>query len=164
MDALLYPFFKASGLSLRNRVIWRFEHGLHCTKRFSGRYETIMCFTKGDEYTFHVDPVRVPQKYPGKRYFRGPKAGQLSCNPKGKNPGDVWDIPNVMHNHIEKTEHPCQFPVELVERLVLTMTEEDDLVLDPYLGVGSAAVAAVMHGRRTAGAELDPGYARIARE
>jgi adenine-specific DNA-methyltransferase len=56
---------------------------------------------------------------------------QYSCNPLGKNPGDVWVIPNVKHNHTEKTVHPCQFPVELIERLVLALTKENDLVVDP---------------------------------
>ena len=99
---------------------------------FSGRYETIIWFTKTDDYAFHLDPVRVPQKYPGKKYFKGPNAGEYSGNPLGKNPGDVWIIPNVKSNHVEKTEHPCQFPVELIERLVLSMTSEGDWVLDPF--------------------------------
>jgi len=81
----------------------------------------------------------VPQKYPGKKYFKGEKQGQYSCNPLGKNPGDIWTIPNVKHNHVEKTIHPCQFPIELVERLVLALTKPGDLVVDPYIGVGSAA-------------------------
>jgi adenine-specific DNA-methyltransferase len=147
LDAVLYPVFKAHGLKLRNRIVWHFEHGLHCSKRLSGRYETVNWFTKGDDYTFNLDPIRVPSKYPGKRYFKGPKAGQLSGNPLGKNPGDVWIFPNVKNNHVEKTEHPCQFPVELVDRLVLSMTNVGDSVLDPYMGVGSAVVSAVVHGR-----------------
>ena len=82
-----------------------------------------------DDYIFNLDPVRVPQKYPGKKYFKGPKVGQYSCNPLGKNPGDLWIVPNVKHNHIEKTMHPCQFPIELVERLIRSLTRERDLVL-----------------------------------
>ena len=161
LDALLFPIFRGLGLRMRNRIVWHFEHGLHCTKRFSGRYETISWFSKSDDYFFDVDPIRVPQKYPNKRFFKGPRAGQLSGNPLGKNPGDVWIFPNVKHNHIEKTEHPCQFPVELVERLVLSMTEPGDLVLDPYMGVASTAIGAIRHGRRAAGAELDAEYHRI---
>ncbi len=163
LDALLYPLFKSHGLRLRNRIVWHFEHGLHCSRRFSGRHETVLWFTR-ERYTFHLDAVRVPQKYPGKRHFKGPRAGSPSCHPLGKNPGDVWTIPNVKHNHVEKTAHPCQFPVELVERLVLALTNPGDLVLDPYIGVGSTAVAAVLHGRRAAGADTEPAYVRIARE
>ena len=163
LDIALFPIFAAHGLKLRNRIVWHFEHGLHCSKRFSGRYETILWFTRGNAYTFNLDPIRVPQKYPGKKHFKGPNAGKLSCHPLGKNPGDVWIIPNVKHNHIEKTMHPCQFPVELVERLVLALTNEGDLVLDPYMGVGSTAVAAVLHDRRAAGADVVPDYIDIAR-
>lgn len=164
LDIALFPIFASHGLKLRNRIVWHFEHGLHCSKRFSGRYETILWFTKGNGYRFNLDPIRVPQKYPGKKQFKGPNAGKYSCNPLGKNPGDVWIIPNVKHNHIEKTTHPCQFPVELVERLVLALTSERDLVVDPYMGVGTTAVAAVIHNRRAAGADIVEEYIRIARD
>ncbi len=164
LDLVLYPLFKRHGLILRNRIVWHFEHGLHCASRFSGRYETVLWFTKSAEYTFNLDPVRTPSKYPAKRYFKGPKAGQLSCNPLGKNPSDVWIIPNVKFNHVEKTEHPCQFPVELVERLVLSMTDPGDVVVDPYMGVGSSIVAAIKHGRFGMGCDIQPEYVRIARE
>lgn len=162
LDMLLYPLFKNHGLKLRNRIVWHFEHGLHCSKRFSGRHETILWFSKDDAYQFNLDPVRVPSKYPGKKYFKGPKIGQLSCNPLGKNPGDVWVIPNVKANHVEKTEHPCQFPVELVERLVLSMTNEGDNVLDPYLGVGSSVIAAIKNNRQGYGCDIEKRYVDIA--
>ncbi|MBN2289016.1 MAG: site-specific DNA-methyltransferase [Candidatus Glassbacteria bacterium] len=164
LDILLYDCFKKHGLKMRNRIVWHFEHGLHCSRRFSGRYEVIIWFTKTDNYTFNLDPVRVPQKYPGKKHFKGPRAGEYSCNPLGKNPGDKWTIPNVKHNHIEKTVHPCQFPVELIERLVLSMTAPGDLVVDPFIGVGSTAVASLRHNRRAAGAEVLEEYLEIAHE
>jgi adenine-specific DNA-methyltransferase len=164
LDMLLYPIFQKHHLRMRNRIIWHFEHGLHASKRFSGRYETILWFTKGDDYTFNLDPVRVPQKYPNKKYFKGPHIGQLSCNPLGKNPGDLWDIPNVKNNHVEKTIHPCQFPIELVERLVLSMTNERDMVFDPFLGVGSTTAAAVKNNRRGIGCEIVEEYYKIAIE
>lgn len=162
LDTVLYPIFHDLRLRLRNRIIWHFEHGLHCSKRFSGRYETVLWFTKSDDYFFNLDPVRVPQKYPGKKYFKGPKAGQYSCNPLGKNPGDVWSIPNVKSNHVEKTQHPCQFPVELIERFVLSLTDPGDWVLDPFLGTGTTVIAAIRHDRKGAGAELYRKYVDIA--
>ncbi len=164
LDSVLYPIFRELNMKMRNRIVWRFEHGLHCKNRFSGRYETIVWYTKGNDYVFRLDPVRVPQKYPGKKHFKGPKAGEYSCNPLGKNPGDVWEIPNVKSNHIEKTEHPCQFPVELVERLVLSMSEEGDTILDPFLGVGTSIVAAIRHKRKGIGSEIVSEYAKIARQ
>jgi adenine-specific DNA-methyltransferase len=163
LDSLLYPIFADLGLRMRNRIVWHFEHGLHCSRRLSGRYETIMWFTKGENYVFNLDPIRVPQKYPGKKYFKGPKAGQYSCNPLGKNPGDVWTIPNVKSNHVEKTNHPCQFPVELIERLVLALSREGDWVLDPFLGTGTSIIAAMRHQRRGIGAELVSKYLEMAK-
>jgi adenine-specific DNA-methyltransferase len=164
LDIALYPVFVQLGLTLRNRIIWHFEHGLHCSKRFSGRYETVNWFTKSNDYTFNLDQIRVPQKYPGKKHFKGPRAGEYSGNPKGKNPGDVWDIPNVKSNHVEKTEHPCQFPVELIERFVLSLTNPDEWVLDPFLGTGTSIVAAIRHGRRGMGAETMQKYVDISKD
>ncbi len=164
LDVFIYRICKRLRLKLRNRIVWYFEHGLHCRRRLSGRYETILWFTKADEYVFNLDPIRVPQKYPGKKYFKGKKVGQYSCNPLGKNPCDVWSIPNVKHNHVEKTIHPCQFPIELIERLVLSLTNPGDLVVDPYLGVGTSACAAILHRRRAAGADIIPEYLKTARD
>lgn len=164
LDIILYQIFADLKLQLRNRIVWHYAHGLHASKRFSGRYEVIMWFTLSNNYTFNLDPVRVPQKYPNKKYFRGPKKGQFSCNPLGKNPGDIWEIPNVKSNHVEKTIHPCQFPVEMIERLVLSLTDEGDAVFDPFMGVGSTAIAALIHNRRTFGADIVPEYITIAKE
>lgn len=175
LDIFYYDFFKERGLKLRNRIIWHFEHGLHASKRFSGRYESILWFTKTNRYTFNLDPVRIPSKYPGKRHYKGPNKGKPSGNPLGKNPADfwrviredwiktVWDIPNVKSNHPEKTIHPCQFPVELVERCILALTHPGDWVLDPYAGVGSTLIAAIRHVRRAAGCEKEKNYVEISR-
>jgi len=176
LDLYFYPLFRESGLLLRNRIIWRFGHGYHATKRFSSLYETILWFTKGDEYTFNLDDIRVPAKYPGKTYTKGPKKGQLSGNPLGVNPGNVWeillqdweqqlwDIPNVKSHHPEKTIHPCQFPVELAERCILALTDRDAWILDPFMGAGSTLIAADKHQRHSVGIEKEPSYCDIARE
>jgi len=174
LDIYYYQIFKEYGLRLRNRIIWHFGHGLHASKRFSGRYETVLWFTKSDDYIFNLDTVRIPSKYPGKLHFKGPKKGQLSGNPKGKNPSDIWeilaqdwesglwDIPNVKSNHPEKTEHPCQFPIELVERFVLALTNEESWVLDPFGGVGSTAIAAIKNNRNVISIEKEEEYCRLA--
>jgi adenine-specific DNA-methyltransferase len=162
LDAIFYGIFKKFNLKMRNRIIWTFGHGLHAKNRFSGRYETILWFTKGNDYKFNLDSVRVPVKYPNKKHFKGPKIGQLSSNPLGKNPGDVWDITNVKAMHPEKTEHPCQFPVAMIERLILAMTDTGDLVLDPFVGSGTTLVAAALHGRKSLGIEVQEKYVEIA--
>ncbi len=176
LDIFYYQIFKDFGLKLRNRIIWKFGHGLHAKKRFSGRYETILWFTKDDQYVFNLDDVRVPVKYPGKRHYKGPNKGKPSSNPLGKNPSDIWefiskewsneiwDIPNVKSNHPEKTIHPCQFPIELVERCVLALSNENDWVLDPYCGVGSTLIAGLKHNRKVAGADKEKKYIEIARD
>ena len=167
LDIEFAPIFKGHGLQMRNRIIWHFGHGLHTRRRFSGRYEVVLWSSKTDDYYFDLDAVRVPSKYPGKKHFKGPKKGLVSGNPLGKNPEDVWEdvedvwnIPNVKSNHVEKTRHPCQFPVGLIERLVLSMTRSGGLVFDPFAGVASAGVAAAIHGRRFWGCELMAEYAK----
>jgi DNA modification methylase len=189
LDMYFYNIFKDCKLKLRGRIIWRFGHGLHASKRFSGRYETLLWFTKSDDYTFNLDPVRVPQKYPGKLAYKGVNKGKPTSNPLGKNPSDIWDnlpenwndeiwnslskewdaqiwdIPNVKSNHPEKTIHPAQFPIELVERLVLALTTEkegDNIVFDPFMGVGSSLVAAVLHNRKAIGVDKIIQYSDIA--
>lgn len=164
LDIVLYPIFKKINMLLRNRIIWHFGHGLHASKRLSGRYETIVWFTKTDNYTFNLDSIRTPQKYPNKKHFKGPHKGELSGNPLGKNPSDVWEIPNVKNNHIEKTIHPCQFPVALIERLILALTNKGDLVVDPFIGVGTTSVAALLHNRKSAGADTERKYINIAKK
>jgi len=164
LDVILYPLFRKYGLKLRNRIIWHFGHGLHCSKRLSGRHETILWFTKGDDYTFNLDAIRVPAKYPQKKHRRGRGRGRSSDSAQAANPTDFWEIPNVKSNHVEKTIHPCQFPVELVERLVLALTDAGDAVLDPYVGVGSTVIAAVKHGRLGYGCDISQKYINIAKE
>lgn len=165
LDYLVFAeLAKFSEMRLRNRVIWSFGHGLHCSNRFSGRHEVVLWFTKGDDYTFNLDAVRVPQKYPGKRHTRGPNKGAPSGNPLGKNPGDVWDIPNVKAKHVEKTAHPCQFPVALPQMFARALSAPGDLVFDPFSGSGTTGVAAIVEGRRFLGAEIDGSYVEIARQ
>lgn len=167
LDCIIYDIFTSSSINfdyplvLRNRIIWTFGHGLNSVNRFSGRHETIMWFTKGKQTVFNLDSVRVPQKYPGKKYYKGSKKGMLSGNPLGKNPSDVWDIPNVKAKHVEKTIHPCQFPVALPQRLIKALTNQGDLVLDPFMGSGTTGVAALLESRRFAGAELNDEYYAI---
>ncbi|TAU81953.1 DNA-methyltransferase [Rhizobium leguminosarum] len=178
LDIHFYHLFTQEGFILRNRIIWRFNFGQNLDRRFSGRYETLLWFTRGDSYKFNLDPVRIPQLYPGKRHpqRKAAVAGHLSGNPKGKNPSDywefsaerdfienpVWEIPNVKAGHPEKTSHPCQFPIELAERCVLAMTDARDFVLDPFLGAGSTLIAAAKHNRAGIGFEKEQRFAEIA--
>jgi len=164
LDIVLYPFFQKHGLRLKNRIIWHFRGGQQAFKKFSPRYETVMWFTKGNDYTFNLDPVRVPRRWRANVRKTGPLKGQPYGSPLGKNPGDVWIIHKVGHGHPEKTKHPCQYPIALIEPLILALTNPGDLVVDPYIGSGTTAVAAVLHGRRCAGSDKIPEYIEIAQQ
>lgn len=180
LDIYYYNIFKKYNLHLRNRIIWHFEHGLQCSDRLSGRYESILWFTKSDNYTFNLDAIRIASKYPGKKQYKGEKKGMYSGNILGKNPSDlwkadmyqllddwdslIWNIPNVKNNHCEKVDHPCQFPIELVERCILALTDENDIVLDPFAGVASTIIAALKNFRRGYGTELIPEYVKRGEE
>mgnify|MGYP000175245778 CR=1 FL=1 len=134
LDVFYYDVFKELNYTLKNRIIWQFNSGMHASLRLSGRYETLLWFTKSPtEYTFNLNSIRVPQKYMGKTNKDGIPTG----NPLGKNPSDFWEIlkseydggvwkfPNVKANHPEKSIHPCSFPIELAERCVLAFSDKN---------------------------------------
>ena len=167
LDIIYYDLFKSLDFKLRNRIIWHFNHGLHGKKRLSGRYEVMLWFTKEDTYTFNLDDIRVPSKYPEKLIINQVLIMENHQEIHlGKNPSDYWEIlirewelgfweiPNVKSNHPEKTLHPCSFPIELVERCIFAFTNEGDTILDPYSGVGSSMIAAIMNKRKGIGCEI----------
>ena len=168
LDWFLGPVLEELGFKIRNRNIWHFRHGLHCKRRFSHRHEAVVWATKGDEYQFNLDAVRIPQLNPNKRHFKGPKRGVISPNPLGANPGDVWDIPNVKHNHPEKfvsstgEAHPCQFPEAIPRIAILACTNPGEIVLDPFVGSGTTAKVAKELGRVFLGCDVS--YIPLARE
>ncbi len=164
LDSVVIPIFRRLGMKIRSRVVWTFGHGMHCTRRLSGRHETIVWATKSEDYHFDLDSIRVPQKYPNKRHYKGPNKGELSGNPLGKNPGDVWDISNVKNRHPEKTSHPCQFPEELVERFVKSITKPGQTVLDPFAGSGTVGAVCNRLDRKSVLIERAPEYVDIIRD
>jgi adenine-specific DNA-methyltransferase len=96
-------------------------------------------------------------------FYKGLNRGKPSSNPLGKNPSDVWEIPVVNSNHVEKTPHPCQFPQALAQRLILSLTHRDDVVFDPFMGSGTTAKMSILLGRNWIGSELDTTYSEICR-
>lgn len=162
LDVKLFPIFEKLDMFPRNRIIWIRTHGLHANNRFSCRHETLLWFTKSNDYKFNLDVIRVPQKYPEKKAWTGNKKGEFTSDPIGKNPGDVWIFRNVKHNHEEQTIHPCSFPEDLVERVILAVTKKGDVILDPYMGVGTVAVVARELERKFIGAEINEEYYKVA--
>jgi len=166
LDVMLYRIFKKFDFRLRNRIVWTYGHGMHARHRFSGRYENILWFTLEDDYIFNLDNVRVPQKQPTKRFYKGPRRGEISSNPLGKNPGDVWDITNIKNGHPEKIDggHPCQFPIKLAERIILALTNPGDMVFDPFGGVATTVMAALKNNRRVLSCEIKAKYHKVGQD
>ena len=151
------PFF------IVQEVVWNYGAGVASRQSFSPRNEKLLwCVKDPSSYTFNLDAVRDPNvKYP--RQF---KNGKLKVNPAGKNPTDVWQIPKVTSGtdraSRERTSHPAQFPVALVERILLACSNEGDLVLDPFIGSGSTAEACLRRDRSALGFEIRGNYVAIA--
>ena len=162
LDIPFYNIFREHDLMLRNRIIWHFRHGYPNKKKLTNQYETILWFTKNENHKFNLDDIRVPQLYPGYTYPKGHKReGEPSGNPMGKNPGNVWDIPQVKAKHLEKTEHPAQFPISMIRRLIRGLSDEGDYIFDPYAGSGTTIAAAALENRIGIGAEIDKKYCKI---
>lgn len=138
---------------LKNILIWNFDWGGSTSKRFCSRYEYVFFFTKSkDNYTFNLDDVKIPAlNYRPDRY-----KSQL------KNPSDVWRISLVSGNSQERTEHPAQYPEELIERIIKTGSNPNDLILDPFMGSGTTAVVSKKLGRKYVGYETEIDYINIA--
>lgn len=153
------PFF------LIQEVVWNYGAGVAARQSFSPRNEKFLWYVRDpDSYTFNLDDVRDPDvKYPNQR-----KNGKLKCNPLGKNPTDVWQFPKVTSGRDraskERTPHPAQFPTAVVDRIIRACSNPGDVVLDPFMGSGSLAEAALRAGRQAIGFEINAEYVDLTAE
>jgi adenine-specific DNA-methyltransferase len=151
------PFF------LVQEVVWNYGAGVAARHSFSPRNEKFLWYARDqDNYVFNLDNVRDKDvKYPNQK-----KNGKLKCNPLGKNPTDVWNFPKVTSGSqrasVERTAHPAQFPIAIIERIIEACSNEGDLILDPFMGSGTTAEAALRLGRKVIGFELRADYIEIA--
>lgn len=151
------PFF------LLQEIVWNYGAGVATKHSFSPRNEKFLWYVKSpDEYVFNLDEVRDPNvKYPNQK-----KNGKLKCNPLGKNPTDVWQFAKVTsgkdRSSKERTPHPAQFPIAVVDRIVKACSVPGDVILDPFLGSGSMIEAALRNDRLAIGFELNPKYVELA--
>ena len=158
-----YLLWDKTPFYLMQEVVWHYSAGVSCKNLFSPRNEKWLWYVKDkDQYTFNLDSIRDPNvKYPNQK-----KNGKLKCNPDGKNPGDVWSIPKVTsganRSSKERTTHPAQFPIAVIERIILGCSNPGDLVLDPFAGSGSTLVAAYLNQRGSIGFEINPDYYKLA--
>lgn len=149
---------------LNQEIIWNYGAGVACKNYLSPRNEKIMWYVKNKErYTFNLDAIRDPDvKYPNSK-----RKGKLRANTLGKNPSDVWQIAKVTSGanraSKERTEHPAQFPEDLVYRMVVGFTNENDWILDPFIGSGTTATVALKNKRKCIGFEINPDYCEIAK-
>jgi adenine-specific DNA-methyltransferase len=148
---------------LVQEIVWNYGAGVAAKRSFSPRNEKFMWYVKNpDQYTFDLDAVRDPNvKYPKQK-----KNGKLKCNPLGKNPTDVWQVPKVTsgtnRSSKERMPHPAQFPVAIIERIILACSKPGDVVFDPFVGSGSLIEAALRNGRQAVGFEIRQDYVGIA--
>ena len=146
-------------------VIWNYGAGVAGRKFFSPRNEKLLWYVKDQEnYVFNLDDIRDKNvKYPNQK-----KNGKLKCNPLGKNPSDVWQIPKVTsganRSSKERMPHPAQFPIALIDRIVKASSNPNEIVLDPFLGSGTSAIVALSNGRKFVGFEINEKYCDLAVE
>lgn len=161
---LPYLLWNRVPLFLIQEVVWNYGAGVAARRSFSPRNEKFLWFVKNEEdYTFNLDSVRDPNvKYPNQK-----KNGKLKCNPLGKNPSDVWQFAKVTSGSDraspERTDHPAQFPVAIIERIIKACSNPGDIVLDPFMGSGTTALVAMQLGRPVLGFELSDCYLEIAK-
>lgn len=148
---------------LIQEIIWHYGAGVAGSKFFSPRNEKFLWYVKNPEnYTFNLDEVRDPNvKYPNQK-----KNGKIKVNLKGKNPTDVWDFPKVTSGKNraskERTSHPAQFPVAVIERIIKASSNPNEIILDPFMGSGTTGLVALDLGRPVIGFEVREDYCEIA--
>lgn len=160
-----YLLWDKTPFYLIQEIIWNYGAGVSCRKILSPRNEKILWYVKNkNEYTFNLDSIRDPNvKYPNSK-----RNGKSRVNPLGKNPSDVWQIAKVTsgrnRSSKERTKHPAQFPNELIKKFVEGFSKPNDIIFDPFLGSGTTAEMAILHGRECVGIEIREDYCDIAIE
>lgn len=141
------------GMYFNSWIVWHYTQGMGKTKGFSPRHDDILMFTKSKDFVFNLDDVRVPQKYYRERN-----------NMRGANPGDVWQFSHVHYCNENRQDHPTQKPEGLMERMILASSNENALVLDPFLGSGTTTRVCQQLNRTCVGIELNPAYVQLAKD
>ncbi len=150
-------------MTMLNEIIWdrRVPSMGGSVRSFSSVHDTIGFFAKQKGYYFDLDAVRIPydaatKKARSRSIFVGAKWLELGYNPK-----DLWSVSRLHREHPERADHPTQKPLEIVERIIRASCPPGGMVLDPFMGSGTTAVAAMRCGRDFVGFELNPAYCAI---
>jgi len=153
-------------LTMMNEIIWdrRVPSMGGSTRSFSSVHDTIGFFVKRKDYYFDLDAVRIPydaatKKARSRSIFIGAKWLEVGYNPK-----DLWSVSRLHREHAERVDHPTQKPLEIIERMLKASCPAGGVVLDPFMGSGTTALAARKLGRHFVGFELNPAYCEIIRQ
>lgn len=170
-------FMDECGLKLNDYMFWRKKNPMPQVKqpRYTSRIEFMFCFVKGKKPNI-FNPIKIPCKSAGKHYNSTAKnmGGENGRRMLNYNVNDKmvdyqdWDIAVAQNRRVFKTKdgrdvkHPAVFPIELPIRHILSWTNEGDVVLDPFMGSGTTALAAIKLNRRFIGIEMNQDYVDIA--
>jgi len=163
--SFLCNYFQYHDLIIWDRAVGYNERG----DSFTPAYEMVLVLRKGDNPKFNKDAVREPydaetiQKYLRDKRYKD-KEARLGHLKAGKYSTNIIRVPSLKGSSNEKCGHPSQKPLELITKLVACSTDKDDIVLDPFLGSGTTAVAAVNMGRNWIGIEKNSEYVEIAQK
>jgi DNA modification methylase len=149
----LFLILEEMGFLFNGWITWHYTQGTGRTIGFSPRHEDILYFTRSPNFTFNLDDVRIPQKYYRERN-----------NMRGANPGDVWKFSHVHYSNPEREDHPTQKPEALIERIIRASSNENDIVLDPFLGSGTTARVAQVLNRKYIGIDINPEYIEMSKK
>lgn len=154
-------------------LTWYYRNKANMRNDWGRSQEAILCLRKCKRFTFNTDPVRVPYNQHTKRYpertqaksskYGGERKERWKPHPLGARPRDVLEVPVLANGTREKTAHPTQKPLELIRRLVLSSSDEGELVVDPFCGSGTTALVSEVQGRRWVTIEQDAGYVELAK-
>jgi adenine-specific DNA-methyltransferase len=156
---LTYLYYPLIEMDLIQEIVWHYEGGMSYKKRFTHRTERLMWYSNdSDRVTFNLDDVRDISLN---------RTNDKRNNPLGKNPTDYWYFDRIVAGTgkvAEKTEHPCQFPESMIERIIKACSNQGDIVLDPFIGSGTTAVVAKRLGRHYLGIEKRSDYIKITKD
>ncbi|WP_341492378.1 site-specific DNA-methyltransferase [Mesomycoplasma ovipneumoniae] len=145
---------KELNMHFNSWITWFYTQGIGKTKGFSPRHDDILMFTKHkSKFTFNLDDIRVPQKF-----YRSIN------NMRGSNPGNVWQFSHMHYCNKNRKKHPTQKPEALYERMILASSNENDIVLDPFVGSGTMLRVCQQTNRRGIGIEINEEYVRMCKE
>ncbi len=154
--------------TLRNRITWEREKGRGAKANWKNSAEDIWFFTVSDEFTFNLDAVKQRRRVIAPYRENGEPKDWTATNDgnfRDTHPSNIWtDISVPFWSMPENTDHPTQKPEKLLAKIILASTNDGDMILDPFAGSGTTAVAAKKLGRDFVTIESDEQYCLLAQK